>query len=294
MQPEVTREDHFIKLFLSAYENGSWADADVTKPDAIDRTNPAVDQLATKRSDGKLLAIEHTIIEPFTSEKSDFASFSKADFLGIEGDSSLPVPGQWISIFVPVGILDKQPIAARKAIVQSVHDWIKENRLGLTTGLAEHLCPVNDDIGAAPTNITLTVRVVPLSRNPCAERGILNVRRQQVDDNLGEIVEKALHKKLPKLVNTHAHRRILLLERQHMLLLPENILGEIERRRDSFPNLAEVDEIWLLETIFYGTAFGGTYLRFELLQNGNIIGSYDFSDGKLLMKFEDGKREVIY
>ncbi len=79
-----------------------------------------------------------------------------------------------------------------------------------------------------------------------------------------------------------------------MLLLPEEMLGEIERRRDAFSNLARVDEIWLLETIFYGTTFGGTYLRFELYQNGAIIRSYDFSDGKLLMKFEDGTNEVIY
>jgi hypothetical protein len=48
-----TREDPFIKLFLSAYQDGSWADADVKKPDAIDRTNPAVDLLATRKSDSR-------------------------------------------------------------------------------------------------------------------------------------------------------------------------------------------------------------------------------------------------
>jgi hypothetical protein len=51
-----TREDRFIKQFLSAYEDGSWADADVTKPDAIDRKNAAVDQLATRKPDRRTLA----------------------------------------------------------------------------------------------------------------------------------------------------------------------------------------------------------------------------------------------
>ena len=36
----ATGEDPFIKQFLSACENGSWADADVTKPDAVDSGLP--------------------------------------------------------------------------------------------------------------------------------------------------------------------------------------------------------------------------------------------------------------
>jgi len=291
---ETTREDPFIKLFLSAYENGSWADADVTKPDAIDRTNPAVDQVATRKSDGKILAIEHTIIEPFLQEKADFASFSKADFPGIEGDSSLPVPGLWISVFVPIGTLEGQPIAARNAIVQSIHSWIKLNRLRLAVGTEEHLCPTSVAPGSVPASVKLTVRVDPLSHGPSAPQGILHIRRQQVDNNLGDVIEKALKKKLPKLVNTPANKRILLLERQHMILSPKTMLGEIESRRDSFPSLASVDEIWFLETIFYETPFGGTYLRFELYHNVDIIRSYDFYDGRLLMKFEDGVAEVLY
>jgi hypothetical protein len=77
MQMRSTRDDNFIKLFLSAYENGSWADAKFTKPDHLDRTKPAVDQRATRKSDGKILAIEHTIIEPFVGDKGDFAFFER-------------------------------------------------------------------------------------------------------------------------------------------------------------------------------------------------------------------------
>jgi hypothetical protein len=287
-----TREDPFIKLLLSAYENGSWADAALAKPDAIDRTNPAVDQIATRKSDGKTLAIEHTIIEPFVRDKEDFACF-QATFLGIEKDESLLVPGRWIRVFVPVGALRNQPQKSRDAIVQSIHRWIKSSRLILPDGMSQHLCSIIGIPSKPPFDIALSLKVVRLQSGSVAERGSLHVRRQEVGSSLGDIIEKALKKKLPKLVNTAADKRILLLERQHMNLSPQHMLGEIEKRRASFPDLAGVDEIWIIETIFYGTAFGGAYLRFELYEGSDVVGSFDFERGKLMMKFEDGVGEVI-
>lgn len=287
-----TREDPFIKLFLAGYERGSWADADCTKPDAIDRTKPAVDQIATRKSDGKVLAIEHTIIEPFVQEKEDFASFE--DFLGIENDQTLAVHGLWFQVFVPVGTLRSRPPTARAAIVRSVHEWIKANRLLLVEGSAQHRCPVTGIPSEAAFEIILTVKVTPLRRGSAAEPGIVHVRRQQVDANLGDVIEKALNRKVPKLVNTPADKRILLLERQHMNLLPESMLDEIEKRRPAFPMLSHVDEIWIIETIFYGTAFGGTYLRFEHYRDGQMIGSLDFKDEKLLSRSENGMAEIVH
>ena len=289
----ATREDLFIKQFLSAYEGGSWADADVTKPDAIDRTNKAVDQLATRKSDGRTLAVEHTIIEPFVGDKGDFAEFEKA-FLDIENDKSLAVHGRWLEVFVPVRSLSKQPPAVRKAMVQAVHAWIRSNRLTLPEGRGVHACPVDGSPGKPSFDITLNVRVTPLKRGDADEPGALHVRRQQIDANLGDVVDKALRNKVPKLVNTKADKRIFLLERQHMNLLPEMMLKEVDDRRSSFPDLALVDEIWIIETIFYGTAFGGTYLRFELYDwKGDLIRSLDFDDGKLISESEDGWPKVV-
>jgi hypothetical protein len=287
-----TREDPFIKRFLSAYERGSWADAMLVKPDSIDRTNPAVDQIATRGSDGKTLAIEHTIIEPFVGDKEDSAFFHSA-FLGIENDESLLVPGLWIQVFVPVGTLRNQPQRSRDAIVQSVHGWIKSNRVIVPIGISQHCCAVAGGPGELPFDITLSLKVVPLQDGSVAEYGALHVRRQEVDSSLGDVIKKALTKKLPKLVNTSADKRILLLERQHMNLFPERILGEIEKRRASFSDLADVDEIWIIETIFYETAFGGTCLRFELYKDGKVVGSFDFEGEKLMTKFEDEVVEVV-
>ncbi len=275
-----SREDHFVSSFLSAYEDGAWADAKTTKPDAIDRTNPAIDKLATRKSDRNTLAIEHTIIEPFVGEKKDFAFFETA-LLAIETDESLVVPGRWIQVFVPVGTLQNQPKrVAREAIAHSVHNWIKSTGLQLRDGTSQHRCAISGIRGRPAYDITLTLKVVPLRAGPGVETGILHVRRQQLDNNLGKVIEGALRKKLPKLVNTAADKRILLLERQHMNLYPESMLDEIERLRPAFPQLAHVDEIWILETIFYETAFGGTYFRFELYENGELVRDLDFKDGR--------------
>ncbi len=103
-----------------------------------------------------------------------------------------------------------------------------------------------------------------------------------------------LAEKVPKLVNTPATKRILLLERRHRNLAPQQILDEIEKRRASCPALASVDEIWIVETIYYGTDFGGNYIRFELCQDGELASSYDFDATQLLTRYEDGFAEVVH
>lgn len=248
----------------------------MTKPDAIDRVNPAIDRLATRKSDGRTLAIEHTIIEPFVGDKQDFAFFSHAGFLSIENDKSLPVPRRFIQVFVPVDALNNHVHQDRDAIVESVHRWIKSNRLSLPHGDSEHRCPVTPRC-----ELILTVKSVPLESGPSSESGVLFVRRQQVNDSLSLVVKKALRDKLPKLVNASADKRILLLERQHMNPDPKRIVEEIERLRPSFPDLARVDEIWVVDTCFYETAFGDDYLDFMLYRNSRIATRFYFRVGKI-------------
>lgn len=280
----LSREYVFIRQFLSAYDGGLWADAEHSQPDKINRKEPAVEWLARRKSDGRTLAIEHTIIEPFVGEKSDFAYFSRA-FLEIERDTSLSVPGRWIRIFVPVGSLDnKHKKIEQNAIVEAVHEWIKSNRLVLADGRSQHRCRVSGMPGkVAAYEITLNVKVVPLKHGDNAERGSLHIRRQQVEDTLDNVIDKALRTKVPKLVNTTADKRILLLERQHMNLVPERMLNAIDKKRPSFAQLSLVGEIWMVESIFYGTDFGGTFLRFELYKDGDLVQALDFDEERLVM-----------
>jgi hypothetical protein len=285
------RDYEIISLFLSGYENGSWADAEHVQPDKIERTKPAVDWLAIRKFDGKRLAIEHTLVEPFLKEKADFATFESA-FLQIEGDKSLPVPGHWIQVFVPVGILrNRKKKIERHVIVESVRKWLQTSRLDLPFGISDQCCAVNEIAGQAQFEIILTVKVVDLGRYSALEAGYLHIRRQQTEENLDIVIAKALRCKVPKLKNTEADKRILLLERQHMNLLPERMLEEVEKCRPSFLELNQVDEIWIVETILHGTTFGGSYLRFEHYENGKETISLDFKDGKLLQQQEGPRIE---
>jgi hypothetical protein len=252
-----------------------------------------IDAFVNRKSDNQTLAIEHTIIEPFVGEKEDFALF-EATLLAIEKDQSLAVPGRWIRVFIPVGTLVNRPKKeAQSAIAQSIHAWINSNRLLLAYGASQHLCRIVGIPGQVSFDIVLNIKVVPLKSGTAAQFGVINVSRQQMESNLGDVVDKALRKKLPKLAAAVADKRILLLERQHMNLHPQSILDEIESRKGSFPELAKVDEIWFVETPFYGTPFGGTYLRFERYENGDEIASLDFREGELFMRFENGYGEVI-
>ena len=98
----------------------------------------------------------------------------------------------------------------------------------------------------ADFEITLTIKAQELPGN-----AQLNVRRQQVGNDFGDVVRRALSTKLPKLTRQQADKRVLMLERRHMNLVPKQILDEIKKQAPSFPQLTAVDEIWILETIFY-------------------------------------------
>jgi hypothetical protein len=277
MPTKLRRENTFIERFLSAYENHSWADAKIDWLD--ERIDGAVEAIATRQSDGKTLAIEHTIIQPFVGEKEDFAFFEAA-FLKIQQDTTLPVPQRWIRVFIPVGILRGQhQKATRNAIVESIHSWLKKNRLSLADGRSEH--PVQIDIpGTRALEITINIKVVPLPG-----RGRLHVFRQQMENNLETVIDEALKRKLPKLVRTNADKRVLFLERQHMNLYPSDMLSQIEKRKSVYRELSQVDEIWVLETMFYR---GDSFLGFERFENDTLIGSFYFEGPQLLDKFENG------
>ena len=268
-------EDVFIEAFLSAYDDLSWANAD---KDWVDRrTDGGVEMLATRKSDGKTLAIEHTLIQPFVGDIEDFKFFERA-FLKIEDDKSLIVADRWIQVFVPIRTLDPFPKAvARAVVVKAVHEWIRANRLHVRDGEHQYQCLVSGVPGAADFEITLTIKAQDLP-----EHGQLNVRRQQVGNDFGDVVRKALSTKLPKLTKQKADKRVLILERRHMNLVPEQILDEIRNQRPSFPKLAAVDEIWILETIGYEP--GGHFL-FEL--------SDDKYEHLATLTFHNGRSEEL-
>jgi hypothetical protein len=268
-------EQVFIRLFVSAYENFAWVGSEIVRLD--EQKDGAIEALV-KRADGETIAIEHTLIEPFVGDKRDYAMFEQA-FLRIEDDKSLAVPDTGITIYVPVGILDGQKQAKRNSIVESIHSWIRNKRLHLREGTHEYQCDVP---GMPAVMLTVKRNKFGLTRsNP----GSVLVRRQQVANDLDKVIEKALRKKLPKLVNTEAKRHVLLLERDQFTFHPDLIFTEIERQRPNFPDLEKIDEIWHVETIFYTQA---GYLDFELRKDGQLLATIAFQSDVLVGHSKDG------
>ncbi len=110
MPTKPRREDVFIEVFLSAYEDLSWADCD---KDRVDRhTDGGVEMLATRKSDSTTLAIEHTVAEPFAGEIEDYRVFFEPSFLKLEADKSLIVPAAGFAY--PRGEKVDEPVRKRR------------------------------------------------------------------------------------------------------------------------------------------------------------------------------------
>ena len=269
-------DEVFVKLFVSAYENFAWRDSEIRWLDQ--HVDGAVEALVT-RPDGKTMAIEHTLIEPFVGEKRDFAMFEKA-LVGIECDTTLAVPNCATYVYVPVGVLDGQKPEMRRVIVDAVHQWIKTNRLQIRDGIHEYPCQVPGSAATSSFTITLTVRRSQFHR---PSPGALKIWRQQIVNDLDKVIEKAFTKKLPKLSNTKADRHILFLERDQFPFDPQRILDEIERQRAHFPLLEGVDEIWIVNT-----PLDKNYVDFELTVGQQHLASLTFQHGTLIGHSKDG------
>jgi len=72
--------------------------------------------------------------------------------------------------------------------------------------------------------------------------------RADKPDTLDRIVEKAIKRKVPKLARTNVDKRILLLQREQMSMSETEILVEIEKLASRYPDLAKLEEVWMVNT----------------------------------------------
>ena len=94
--------------------------------------------------------------------------------------------------------------------------------------------------------------------------GVCRIARYSVPESLAEEVLRALRTKLPKLVKTPAHKRILLLERDQWFPSFLNIYSEIVKLDGTFPELKQIDEIWFANTASLATE---QYVGFWLIDH---------------------------
>ena len=268
------KERPLIELFLSAYDNDSYKGCLLEWLE--DKQDGAVEVLATNRA-GETLAIEHTLIEPFVGEKQDSNRFLKA-FLRLEGDSALVVPERDIDIGLPVGGLPTR--YDWNAIGEEIRTWLGTCRHSLPEGMSKHICTVGTTSKNESFTLTLTVWVTSNPDMP----GHCRIARYGVPENLGDVVERALKTKLPKLVGTPAGKHILMLERDQMFPSELQIYVEIEKRKSDFPALNYVDEIWIANTVGLETE---QYVSLALIDRRGLVELLSFHDGRLTQRRND-------
>jgi hypothetical protein len=116
--------------------------------------------------------------------------------------------------------------------------------------------------------------------------GATMISRGSMPKNLGEIVEKALGDKLPKLVATAADKRVLLVERQHISLGDTRILTEIERQAPKFPQLKDIDEVCIVDTSIWESE---NWVYFRRFDERGIIETMAFKNGELERRYYHGR-----
>ena len=279
MPTKSRREDAIIELFVSAYEGSDWENSQICWLDHV--KDGAVDALVT-RSDGKTLAIEHTLIESFLGEREDFEGFKR--FLRIEDDPALQQTDRIVYIDVPRNALTKSKSknTSWDAIVTCVQRWLQVNLAQLREGDGYYYCPVAGHRIAKPFTVKLYIKII--SSEGAVRKPLI---RRYGSFDIEATVEKALLAKLPKLANTAADMRILLLERNQWSLDEKRIWQAIQQRAAAFPLLSKIDEIWFAETVFYDASTNPNwrdYLRFSQYagDDAQLMAKMAFRHGKLI------------
>lgn len=233
-EARVYPERPLIQMFLAGYDQGVWKDATLNWVEETQEN--AVEVIAT-RSDGKTVALEHTLIELFVGEKYDSTIFTGAFEPRIEKNPEFIIPGRALNVMIPVGAL--VGIKDRDAAGEALLTWMRASHASIPPGDSELTIMVG---GSVPLKVKFK------SDDSGGDVGYCWLARCDKPGNIDKIVEKAIKRKVPKLVRTQADKSILLLQREHITMGDTEILDLIEKFAPDYPDIAQVDEIWFVNT----------------------------------------------
>lgn len=225
--------EHWLRLYNrltgATYRVSTWPDSDSSKMN--------VDAMCTDDG-GQLLALEHTLIEPFQNEKADTARFMRT-LAALEDDPALLLPGFTIHASQPVGAIptglrwDLVPDALRDELAKAL-PILPEGRRGT---VSVNICGTPLDIWVRKTRTApdspdrfLTARSDPGPPGP-------------------ELMRNALERKLPKLSAAQANGRILLLEKDSVSWTIEGQYAQVRDEVGVKSMLSGIDEIWGVNTV---------------------------------------------
>jgi hypothetical protein len=228
----TSRERELIERFLQTLNVEQKRTYVVTDWPDSDSSAQNVDAIATDAVHGTL-AIEHTVIQPFTGEKNDSAILLKG-IGALDKKPSLIVPGYDVDLCFHVGAVPKG--ISWPSVADHVEAWYLAEFASLPHGRSTQMIP------GLPFDLEVDVE---------KERGEGHffISRWMPPDSVDSVVVTALGAKLPKLVAARSDRRLLLLEKDSLPRSPDEIGAAIERCRASFPDLERLDEAWVINTV---------------------------------------------
>ncbi len=232
----MRRDLKLVELFLVEFNRVTGKTYEVREwPDDIQRQTPAVDAIAADIT-GNTLAIEHTLLQPFVGEREDYERLRVA-IEPLEQDESLRLPNYYVTLSAKVGAIPRG--VSWTFVREKIRQWCKNNMHLLPEGCSDAR------IGIGPIEIELRLDKAAIPNTT----GRLLVARNSPPGTFQEVVRQALKKKLSKLANTKADKRILLLEREVPLYSPNTLTQTIEALSLEFAKLTRINVIWLADTI---------------------------------------------
>ncbi len=232
----MRHDEKLVELFLRGYNETTGGTYEIEhRPEQVERQKPAVEAVAHDKT-GNRLAIEHTLLQPFVGERDDSQRFLAA-IAPLEAEESLVIPNFDITLMVFVGAIPKGVPWGN--VYETVRDWLRGNVHSFPIGFSSHRVP------DMPFDLSISIEKTHLPDSP----GCFFVARHAPPDSLDEVMRTAFSRKLSKLVETPADRRILLLEKADILHGYGRTRKSIETVGPEFRDFARVNEVWLANTV---------------------------------------------
>src|ERR1017187_9045536 len=174
--------EHWLRLYNrltdASFVVVDWPDSDSSKKN--------IDTLCSDLN-GRALAVEHTLIEPFANEKNDAARFAKT-LMSLENDARLLQPGYFFMASQPVGSI---PTGTNWSEIPK--ELLRQLRTKLST-----LPDGDSSVDIQAERWELSLRIKKMRLRP-GDPGKFLTGRIYPGDPGPELIIRALEKKVPKL-----------------------------------------------------------------------------------------------
>jgi hypothetical protein len=232
-----SRDDALVDIFIPVLnEVDGTAYVLLERPDEIDRQQPNIEAVAIDPKSGATLRIEHTRLEPFEGEGSDFGRLREvADAL--ESASDLPPANHLVEVDFDVGAFDvfKKWRRDKQRVIRDLTEVIRSRAKSMGRGSAEVALSLPEPL------------VIGLSIERQEGPGVVLVGRRNSPLTFDVAVRRCVDRKLPKLMKEPATRHVLLLERYVPVHSRRDIGRALRNLRNAYPDLEHV-EVWVADT----------------------------------------------